>query len=236
MRAEADALAQNRIELSPVVTEGLKAYLNRVIEDLKRIAMQSQMLNESENRFYRGVERAEKADEKGNANLITIADPFLEFRFASIRDLGFEKHYETSMVSNKEKEDERERERLKEDRPPDAPRETEGEERKKKVVFDEDHEIFKTIYKVKLEKTKDSGSSYRDGKEQNDAVRMFAEGIARTTHENDAFIRTENAHVSTGRSSESIFIKNKHLIHFLENDPYFRKSTHLLKAYFRSIS
>lgn len=214
-----------------VIAQGLNAYIFEIISALRRIARESQPVLERENSYYTFVAR--QGETEGNASLATVNDPFPEFRFAEKREIELETYYENKIANNRVREEQaREKERQLRERSREA-----GEEGQevKKPEFNEDQEILKVLSRLKAERAKESGSAARSGQDQNEYIRYFMEGRTDSgVAEGDMLQRRETLENSGGESREVVFIRHKHLLHFLENDPYFRKSASLFKQYIKS--
>lgn len=211
-------------EIPKAITEGLNAYLFRLVDELRKVALQGQGLGERENRYYTLLE---KNDEGRNASLVTLGDPFSDFKLAEKREIELEKYYENKMLNNRSKE-EQALEKEKEDRPDPPP-----DDKRKKNEFNEDHEVLKTLSKIKMEKSKETNSLEKQGQEQNKTIEMFLKNTESQAAEGEVLAKRERMGGSAPASAtRGLYVENKHLIHFLENDRYFRKSKFLLKAYF----
>jgi hypothetical protein len=87
------------------------------------------------------------------------------------------------------------------------------------------------MYKNKMERMKDNDTSGKNTEDQNQCIRMFAEG---RENRNRGELNFLGKRESSNMDLNDLSIKNltmKHLIFFLENDAKYRKSKYLFKAY-----
>lgn len=217
---------ENRSEFIRELEYGLLLYMSELMDGLISVSKGPRSLDDVT------MPVTEKRGGTPEMSLVLVTDVVDRFANASARERKLQDFYDTKIKGNRERDEAANREKSLQATITGQPKEP---EKPKSKAFNEDHEIMSILSKMKQLKVKENEKVQATGNSANEAIeKLMDEDNKKKKKKLDGLLeRRAEMDFRSQVKSEIVTVARKHLLFFLQNDPYFRKSKFLLQAYLK---
>lgn len=216
----------NRSEFVRELEYGLLLYMSELMDGLISVSKDPRSFDDVI------LPVSDKRSGNSDMSLALVTDVVDRFANTYARERKLQDFYDAKIKGNRERDEAANREKSLQATIVGQPKEP---EKPKPKGFNEDHEIMSILSKMKQLKVKENEKVQATGNSANEAIeKLMDEDNNKKKKKLDGLLeRRAEMDFRNQIKSEVVTVARKHLLFFLQNDPYFRKSKFLLQAYLK---